>query len=85
MSSTELFATTLARPGNGAGVALSDALSLKEGKGEKVKMKINEVIQEMDNEVRREWQHDISTMAINSIDSMGLLSNIVQKTEFFFL
>lgn len=50
MSSTELFATTLARPGNGAGVALSDALSLKEGKGEKVKMKINEVIQEMDNE-----------------------------------
>ena len=50
MSSTELFATTLARPGNGAGVALSDALSLKEGKGEKVKMKINEVIQEMDND-----------------------------------
>ena len=50
MSSTELFATTLARLGNGAGVALSDVLSLKEGKGEKVKMKINEVIQEMDNE-----------------------------------
>ena len=42
--------TTLEKPGNGAGVALSDALSSKEGKGEKVKMKINEVIQEMDNE-----------------------------------
>lgn len=50
MSSTELFATTLEKPVNGAGVALSDALSSKEGKGEKVKMKINEVIQEMDNE-----------------------------------
>lgn len=42
--------TTSAKPGNGAGVALSDALSSKEGKGGKVKMKINEVIQEMDNE-----------------------------------
>lgn len=50
MSSTELFATTLARLGNGAGAALSDVLSSKEGKGEKVKMKISEVIQEMDNE-----------------------------------
>ena len=50
MNSTELFATTLEKLGDGAGVALSDALSSKEGKGEKVKMKINEVIQEMDNE-----------------------------------
>ena len=50
MSSTGLFATTSEKPENGAGVALSDALSSKEGKGEKVKMKINEVIQEMDNE-----------------------------------
>ena len=50
MSSTEFFATTSAKLESGAGVALSDALSSKEGKGEKVKMKINEVIQEMDNE-----------------------------------
>lgn len=42
--------TTLEKPGNGAGVARSDVLNLKERKGEKVKMKINEVIQEMDNE-----------------------------------
>ena len=38
------------KPGSGAGAVLSDALSSKERKGEKVKMKINEVIQEMDNE-----------------------------------
>lgn len=50
MNSMVLFVTTLEKPGNGAGVARSDVLSLKEGKGEKVKMKINEVIQEMDNE-----------------------------------
>lgn len=50
MCSTELFATTLARLGNGAGVDLSDVLNSKEGKGEKIKMKISEVIQEMDNE-----------------------------------
>ena len=34
MSSTEFFVTTLEKPENGAGVALSDALSSKEGKGE---------------------------------------------------
>lgn len=50
MNSTGLFATTSEKPESGAGAALSDVLSLKEGKGEKVKMKINEVIQEMDNE-----------------------------------
>lgn len=42
--------TTLEKPVNGAGVARSDVSNSKEGKGEKVKMKINEVIQEMDNE-----------------------------------
>ena len=50
MSSTELFATTLEKLENGAGVARSDVSNSKERKGEKVKMKINEVIQEMDNE-----------------------------------
>ena len=34
MSSTELFVTTLEKPVNGAGVALSDVLNSKEGKGE---------------------------------------------------
>ena len=34
MNSTGLFVTTSAKPVNGAGVALSDALSSKEGKGE---------------------------------------------------
>ena len=34
MSSTEFFATTLARLESGAGVALSDVLNSKEGKGE---------------------------------------------------
>lgn len=34
MNLTEFFVTTLARLGNGAGVALSDALNSKEGKGE---------------------------------------------------
>jgi len=32
MSSTEFFATTLEKPGSGAGVALSDVLSSKEGR-----------------------------------------------------
>ena len=50
MSSTELFVTTSEKPESGAGVALSDVFNLKEEKGGKVKMKINEVIQEMANE-----------------------------------
>ena len=37
MSSTEFFVTTSARPGSGAGVALSDVSNSKEGKGEKSK------------------------------------------------
>lgn len=34
MNSTGLCVTISEKPGNGAGAALSDALSLKEGKGE---------------------------------------------------
>ena len=42
MSSTELYATTLARLGNGAGVALLDALNSKEGKAEGKRMSEND-------------------------------------------
>lgn len=42
MSSTELFATTSAKPESGAGVALSDALSSKEGKREGKRMSEND-------------------------------------------
>lgn len=42
MSSTGLFVTTLEKPGSGAGVALSDALSSKEGKAEEKRMSEND-------------------------------------------
>ena len=42
MSSTEFYATTLARLGNGAGVDLSDVLNSKEGKGEGKRMSEND-------------------------------------------